>query len=85
MFLHLGADTVVALKDIISINDYKSFRSIINREFIKKMRNKKNVIDISEQNPKAFVVTSSNIYLSAISSMTLKKRAENLFYNEEDI
>ncbi|SEJ73059.1 hypothetical protein SAMN05660742_11536 [Propionispira arboris] len=41
MFLHLGSDTVVALKDVISINDFKSFRSSVNREFIQKMRAKK--------------------------------------------
>lgn len=86
MFLHLGADTVVAHKDIISINDYRSFRSVINREFIKKSRGKNNIVDVSDQKPKSFVVTSSHVYLSAISSPTLKKRAENLFYyNDEDI
>lgn len=84
MFLHLGADTVVALEDIISINDYKSFRSVVNREFIKKMRNKKNIVDVSEQNPKSFVVAKHRVYLSAISSTTLKKRADLSFYNEEE-
>lgn len=83
MFLHLGADTVVALKDVISINDYRSFRSAVNREFIKKMRNDKNVVDISENTTKSFVVTPSKVYLSAISSLTLRKRAVNLFYHED--
>lgn len=83
MFLHLGADIVVALGDVISINDYKSFRSVVNREFIKRMRMKKNIVDISENTPKSFVVTNSKVYLSAISSLTLKKRADNLFYNED--
>lgn len=83
MFLHLGADIVVALGNVISINDYKSFRSVVNREFIKKMRMKKNIVDISENTPKSFVVTNSKVYLSAISSLTLKKRADNLFYNED--
>ncbi|MDF2565358.1 MAG: hypothetical protein K0Q53_1753 [Massilibacillus sp.] len=83
MFLHLGSDIVVALIDIVSINDYKSFRSVVNREFIKKMKNKNFIIDISENDPKSFVVTKSKVYLSAISSLTLKKRADNLFYNED--
>lgn len=83
MFLHLGSDIVVALVDIISINDYKSFRSVVNREFIKKMKSKNFIIDISENDPKSFVVTKSKVYLSAISSLTLKKRADNLFYNED--
>lgn len=83
MFLHLGSDIAVAIDDVISINDYKSFRSVINREFIKKMRSKKKIIDVSDQKPKSFIVTASKVYLSAISSVTLKKRAENLFYNED--
>lgn len=83
MFLHLGADIVVALGDVISINDYRSFHSVVNREFIKRMRMKKNIVDISENTPKSFVVTHSKVYLSGISSLTLKKRADNLFYNEE--
>ena len=83
MFLHLGSDIVVALIDIVSINDYKSFRSVVNREFIKKMKSKNFIIDISENDPKSFVVTKSKVYLSAISSLTLKKRADNLFYTED--
>jgi len=83
MFLHLGSDIVVALIDIVSINDYKSFRSVVNREFIKKMKSKNFIIDISENDPKSFVVTKSKVYLSAISSLTLKKRADTLFYNED--
>lgn len=82
MFLHLGADTAVALGDVISIHDCRSFRSVVNREFIKRMRGKKNIVDISNAQPKSFIVTSSRVYLSAISSSTLKKRAENLFYDE---
>ena len=82
MFLHLGSDTVVALKDVISINDFKSFRSSVNREFIQKMRAKKKVIDVSENQPKLLIVTKYKIYLSAISSVTLKKRADTVFDND---
>ena len=80
MFLHLGSDVSVALKDVIAINDY-SYLKTINKEFLKNMRSKKFIIDISENDPKSFVITDKKIYLSAISSITLKKRADNL-YNE---
>lgn len=80
MFLHLGADAVVALQDIISIHDYKGAKSVISREFMKKAHGKKNIIDVSDNRPKSFIVTSAHVYLSAISSLTLKKRAENLYY-----
>ena len=43
------------------------------------MRSKKFIIDISENDPKSFVITDKKIYLSAISSVTLKKRADNLY------
>lgn len=83
MFLHLGADTVIPLKNIIAIHDLKSSKSHINNEFIKNMRNDKKVVDISENNAKSFVITDKKIYLSAISSMTLKKRAGNIPEDEE--
>lgn len=84
MFLHLGSDTVVALKDVVSIGDYRSFRSSVNRDFMQAMRERDAIVDISGSVPKSFVVTEEKIYLSAISSLTLKKRAENVFDNEED-
>ena len=80
MFLHLGSDVSVALKDVIAINDY-SYLKTINKEFLKNMKSKKFIIDISDNDPKSFVITDKKIYLSAISSITLKKRADNL-YNE---
>ena len=78
MLLHLGSDVSVALKDVIAINDY-SYLKTINKEFLKNMRSKKFIIDISENDPKSFVITDKKIYLSAISSVTLKKRADNLY------
>ena len=36
MFLHLGSDVSVALKDVIAINDY-SYLKTINKEFLKNM------------------------------------------------
>ncbi|MEN6414006.1 MAG: DUF370 domain-containing protein [Veillonellales bacterium] len=75
MFLHLGADIVIPLANIISINDLKSVRSVINKNFIQNMRDKKKVINVSAEEPKSFIITDNMVYLSAISSLTLKKRA----------
>jgi len=77
MFLHLGADTVIPLRDVIAINDLKPGKSGINKEFIKKMQDEKKVIDISEKKAKSFILTKDRVYLSAISSLTLKKRASH--------
>ncbi len=84
MFLHLGADTVIPLKNVIAIHDLKSSKSQINNDFIKNMRSDKKVVDISENNAKSFVVTDKKVYLSAISSMTLKKRAGNIPEDEDE-
>ena len=46
------------------------------------MKDTNSIIDISGNQPKSFIVTKYKVYLSAISSMTLRKRADNLFYNE---
>ena len=77
MFLHLGADMVVPLSDVIAITDFKSGKSGINKEFLNNMQEEKKIIDISEQNAKSFIITKKAVYLSAISSLTLKKRASN--------
>lgn len=78
MFLHLGADMVVPLRDVIAIHDMKTGKSKINNEFIRMMKNSKKVVDISDNAPKSFVLTTNRVYLSAISSVTLKKRASSL-------
>jgi isoprenylcysteine carboxyl methyltransferase (ICMT) family protein YpbQ len=83
MFLHLGADTVVLLKNVVAITDLKMVKSNINNEFLENMRASKSVIDVSEQNAKSIVVTDTAVYLTAISSVTLKKRADNAFENIE--
>jgi len=77
MFLHLGADIVIPLRDVIAITDFKSGKSGINQEFLDKMQEDKQVIDVSEKNAKSFIITNKIVYLSAISSLTLKKRANN--------
>lgn len=83
MFLHLGADTVVPLRDVIVITDIKSVRSGINEEFLRVMHEEKLIEDISEGNAKSFIVTDQKVFLSAISAATLKKRAQFLDEDED--
>lgn len=78
MFLHLGSDTIIPLKEVISITAYKKGKSEINKEFIDLMVEERMIKDVSEGNPKCFIVTDKIVYVSAISSTTLKKRAHNL-------
>lgn len=83
MFLHLGSDIVVALNEILYIGDYKSINAVINREFIENAAAQNNILNIATKTPKSYIVTNDKVYLSAIASMTLKKRAGNIFYSEE--
>jgi hypothetical protein len=86
MFLHLGADTIIPLKEVISITEYKNGKSEINKEFIDLMVEERMIKDVSDGNPKCFIVTEKIVYVSAISSTTLKKRAESFkCVGEEEI
>lgn len=84
MFLHLGADMIIPLKKVIAITDNKGEKSPINAEFLNTMNEEGMIVDISSGNPKSFVVTDEKVFLSAISSLTLKKRAGAIFAAEED-
>lgn len=84
MFLHLGANTVIPLKDVISITDFKDGKSDINKEFIDLMVEERMINDVSEGNKKCFIVTDKVVYISAISSTTLKKRGESMRYIGEE-
>jgi hypothetical protein len=83
MFLHLGADTVIPVKNVIAIIEFRDSRSKINSDFIKKITQRNSITDVSEGTPKSFVLTDKGVFLSTISSTTLKKRAGS-FNTEED-
>ncbi|MFZ5353893.1 MAG: extracellular matrix regulator RemB [Bacillota bacterium] len=80
MFIHLGGDVVMSMKDIICIMDIETCnKSGITKEFLKIAEDEGFVRKISEDEPKSFILSEQNnktvIYLSPISSITLFKRA----------
>ena len=80
MFIHLGGDTVISIKDVISIMDIESSNlSNTTKEFLSIAEDEGFIRKISEDDPKSFILTEKNnktiIYLSPISSVTLLKRA----------
>lgn len=78
MFLHLGGDYVVSNDQIVVILDYQLHsHSKITRNYIENCQEKGSCHDISEENPKSVIVTTSGIYFSQISPATLKKRAHS--------
>lgn len=84
MFLHLGADTVIPVKNVIAIIELRASRSKVNSDFIKSITQKGMAIDVSEGTPKSFVLTDKGVFLSTISSMTLKKRAVSFYEDLDD-
>jgi ribosomal protein S8 len=80
MFIHLGGDVVISLKDVISIMDVESSNlSNTTKEFLSIAEDEGFIQKISEDEPKSFILTEKKnktiIYLSPISSVTLFKRA----------
>ena len=73
MYLHLGCDTVVNTKDIISILDLESTSiSKYSKEFLKIVEEEGFVRNVSEEIPKSFVVCEEDgqsvIYITNICS-----------------
>lgn len=86
MFLHLGGDTVVSLKDVIAIFDLDiTSISKITREFLHVAEEEGFVVNVSDDLPKSYVLAENNneskVYVSPISAATLLKRANNFTAN----
>ncbi len=83
MFIHIGGDTVVSTKEVISILDHQAVNtSKITKKFIDQARKSNRLIDEHVEETKSYVVTKDAIYCSPISSLTLKRRAH--FVNSLD-
>lgn len=77
MFLHLGSDVMVPVRDVLAIYDHKTMEFDENKKMLETMMREKEVIEISKE-AKSYVFTDDKIYLSVISSLTLKKRAQSV-------
>ncbi|MBU5486408.1 DUF370 domain-containing protein [Clostridium sp. MSJ-11] len=85
MFLHLGENVVVPLKDVIGIFDIeKSMYSSDTMQFLRLAEEDGFVERITKEKPKSFIIAEVNkkskIYLSPISSATLAKRTQVVYY-----
>lgn len=81
MYLHLGQETVIRSSDVIGIFDLDNTTvSARTRTFLEKNERQGNVITVSYELPKSFVLCcgknskKANVYISQISSATLCKR-----------
>ena len=75
MFMHLGGDTLVRTKSIIAIlNSENTMGASSTKEFLKNAGDK-GMINELNPNPTSIVITDKKVFLSPISSLTLRKRA----------
>jgi len=80
VFLHIGGDIVIPVKNIIAIFDIETTTiSKGTREFLRVAEEEGFIESVNQELPKSFIITEwekkSKIYLSPISSVTLQKRA----------
>ena len=80
MYLHIGQDTVVRLRDIVGIFDIDtSSISPVTREYLKAAQENGRVVNVTGELPKSFVVCAGDegvrVYISQISSTTLLRRS----------
>ena len=80
MYLHLGQSVVVSEKDVIGIFDLDNTTgSHITRKFLSDAEKGGCVINVSDELPRSFVVSSNSkeitVYISQLSPQTLLKRS----------
>lgn len=82
MYLHLGQEVLIKTDDLIGIFDMeKTTISKKTKEFLVEASKKDEVITVSYEMPKSFILTAQKkdkkkvkVYISQISTATLKKR-----------
>lgn len=82
MYLHLGQDTVISFDELIGIFDLDTTTvSKISRDYLAKAEKNGEVINVSMELPKSFILCKEKeqkqaVYISQISSTTLLKRSK---------
>lgn len=80
MFLHLGQDVVIRMKDVVGIFDLEtSTISNTTRNYLAAAQKAGQVVSISDDMPKSFILCrdgkgKTTVYTSQISTATLLKR-----------
>ena len=87
MYLHLGNNVMVPADSIVAVLDIdNTTQSYRTREFLASAEKAGQVVDVSGELPKSFVICEENgkntVYLSQLASSTLLKRSENILMFE---
>lgn len=81
LFLHIGRGNMIKKTDVVFIGDIESSQdSDITKEFFEIIREEGFIINYFEEGKeiRSFILTGEKIYLSIISSKTLKKRMSEI-------
>lgn len=83
MYLHLGQDTVITTESIVAMFDIDACTiSKKTRDFLAMAEKKKQVVNVSYELPKSFVICEKNgetvVYITQLSTKTLLSRVERL-------
>lgn len=83
MFLHLGNGVSVWTKDVVTINDYALFLAEPGKALLEQKRAAGllvSTLDPADETPiKSLILTKDKAYLSVISPLTLKRRAQLVY------
>lgn len=83
MYLHLGADCMVKNSEIIAVFNLRHPQSLVYSDYVKKYGAHYTIVDVSGgEDYSSCILTKDTLYLSAISSLTLKKRVEAGFMED---
>lgn len=75
MFLFLGGNITVRGDDVIGIFDIEECSvSRITADFLNTAGKNQQIVNISEDMPKSFIVTTDKTYISNVSHNTIRKR-----------
>lgn len=75
MYLFLGGDVTVRADDVIGIFDIEECStSRTTADFLNACQSRLQIVNVSEDMPKSFIVTSDKTYISNVSHNTIRKR-----------
>lgn len=78
MYLHIGDECVIELREVIAILDVHTLScSSEGAHFLSVAKEQAQLINVGAEKIKAYVVTEGGVYASPISAATLKRRASN--------
>ena len=73
LYIHLGEDVVIRASDVVAILEWHPTDEL--NDYIEHFKKEDKLIDISDNDKKSLVITTDKLYLSPLSSLTLKRRA----------